>query len=298
MHRRSLIPDVQDHLPLVDFADSSLIQMLIAALILEGDQYFQDLCFLLPSCISPKLSVRQLVDACCLTSIVDSTITMKGTPRLLQVPYPSRPCPSHHNLYRFQSLRRPTATNKRALNPPILNPGTRHASTAAGDAVSLVTRLKNFMFGTSIILSGVFIYYYITDARAGVHRWIVVPGLRYFYEDAEDAHHIANQTLKALYQFGIHPRERGNPDSAGDLRIEVKSSSLFHILSNASIPRYSGKLFIIPLRHPRASTNMPTSPTLSSQWGPQSSRLEDALHYLSLAIPPQEYSASRPKTQS
>jgi len=103
--------------------------------------------------------------------------------------------------------------------------GSRHASTAAGDAVSLVTRLKNLFFGTSIILGGVFIYYYVTDARGGLHRWIVVPGLRAIYPDAEEAHRAANQCLKALYQFGIYPRERGNPDAAGDLQAEVRTLS-------------------------------------------------------------------------
>jgi dihydroorotate dehydrogenase len=69
-------------------------------------------------------------------------------------------------------------------------------------------------------------YYYITDSRAAIHRWIVVPGLRFFYEDAEEAHHIANQSLKMLHQFGLHPRERGNADAAGDLQVEVLSSFL------------------------------------------------------------------------
>ncbi|PMD64159.1 FMN-linked oxidoreductase [Hyaloscypha bicolor E] len=101
---------------------------------------------------------------------------------------------------------------------------TRSASTEASDARSLVTRLKNFLFGTSIFLFGAFSYLYITDTRAGVHQWLAVPALRWIYPDAEDAHHVGTQTLKALYSFGIHPRER-NPkvqDSKGpDLSIEV-----------------------------------------------------------------------------
>ncbi|TVY82926.1 Dihydroorotate dehydrogenase (quinone) [Lachnellula suecica] len=86
----------------------------------------------------------------------------------------------------------------------------RPASTAAGDARSLVTRLKNLLFGTSLSLFAVFSYLYITNTRASVHQWLAVPAIRYFYPDAEDAHHVGTQSLKALYSFGIHPRERNS----------------------------------------------------------------------------------------
>lgn len=52
--------------------------------------------------------------------------------------------------------------------------------------------------------------------------------MRALYPDAEDAHHAGNKTLKALYTFGLHPRERGNPDAKGDLRVEVFG----HVLDN------------------------------------------------------------------
>jgi len=103
---------------------------------------------------------------------------------------------------------------------------SRSASTAAtaADARSLVTRLKNLLFGTSIFLFGAFGYLYITDTRAGVHQWLAVPLLRWIYPDAEDAHHAGTATLKALYSFGIHPRERNSKaqDAKGaDLSVEV-----------------------------------------------------------------------------
>jgi dihydroorotate dehydrogenase len=103
---------------------------------------------------------------------------------------------------------------------------SRSASTAAtaADARSLVTRLKNLLFGTSIFLFGAFGYLYITDTRAGVHQWLAVPMLRWIYPDAEDAHHAGTATLKALYSFGIHPRERNSKaqDAKGaDLSVEV-----------------------------------------------------------------------------
>ena len=51
--------------------------------------------------------------------------------------------------------------------------------------------------------------------------------LRWIYPDAEDAHHAGTATLKALYSFGIHPRERNSKaqdkDAAKgtDLSVEV-----------------------------------------------------------------------------
>ena len=90
-----------------------------------------------------------------------------------------------------------------------------------GDARSLVTRIKNLLLGTTIGLILVFGYYYITDTRAGVHQWLFVPSLRMLYDDAEEAHEAGVKALKGLYGFGVHPRERGNPDGAGDLQVEV-----------------------------------------------------------------------------
>ena len=107
----------------------------------------------------------------------------------------------------------------------IIPPNVRLASTtqeAAGDARSLVSRIKNLLLGTTIGLILVFGYYYITDTRAGVHQWFFVPSLRWIYDDAEEAHEVGIKALKGLYGFGIHPRERGNPDGAGDLEVEVR----------------------------------------------------------------------------
>lgn len=100
----------------------------------------------------------------------------------------------------------------------------RFASTseaAATNAISLTTRLKNLLLGTSIGLLVAFGYYYITDTRASVHQWLVVPSLRWVYNDAEEAHEAGTKALKTLYEFGLHPRERGNLDSAGNFAVEV-----------------------------------------------------------------------------
>ncbi|KAL9117557.1 MAG: hypothetical protein Q9187_005909 [Circinaria calcarea] len=110
-------------------------------------------------------------------------------------------------------------------------PAVRHASTSrtdVPDSKSLMMRLKNLFLGTTIGLSLAFGYLYITDTRAGIHQWVVVPSLRWIYHDAEDAHEAGTKALKALHTFGIHPRERGDPDRAKDLEIEVFG----HVLSN------------------------------------------------------------------
>ncbi|KAL8648387.1 MAG: hypothetical protein Q9210_005015, partial [Variospora velana] len=113
----------------------------------------------------------------------------------------------------------------------------RSASTTAAvaastppdrDVRSLLTHLKNLLLGTSIGLTVILGYYYVTDTRASVHEWLVIPCLRYFYPDAEDAHEFGNRALKALYSFGVHPRERGLDDAKADLAMEVFG----HLLQN------------------------------------------------------------------
>lgn len=91
---------------------------------------------------------------------------------------------------------------------------------AARDSRSIVTRLKNLLLGTAVGVALIVGYYYITDTRASVHRWLVVPSLRRVYPDAEEAHEAGTKALKALYEFGLHPRERAN--EAGDLEVEVR----------------------------------------------------------------------------
>lgn len=58
-----------------------------------------------------------------------------------------------------------------------------------------------------------------------------VPTLRWLYPDAEDAHHIGTQTLKTLYSFGLHPRER--PSKSEDAKNADISVTVFgHKLQN------------------------------------------------------------------
>ncbi|KAI9669190.1 MAG: Dihydroorotate dehydrogenase (quinone), mitochondrial [Caeruleum heppii] len=102
------------------------------------------------------------------------------------------------------------------------------SSTASTDARSTFVRSRNLVYGTSIALLFSFGYFYATDTRSAIHEWVVVPLLRWKYEDAEEAHEAGTNALKALYGLGLHPRERGNPDGAGDLSVEVFG----HKLSN------------------------------------------------------------------
>ncbi|GAB7339731.1 hypothetical protein MBLNU457_6296t1 [Dothideomycetes sp. NU457] len=112
--------------------------------------------------------------------------------------------------------------------PSLVRTQQRYASQSAEDAASGATRVKNLVLGTTIVVALSFTYLYVTDTRAGIHEWLVVPALRWFVPDAEDAHQAGNRSLKALYTFGLHPRERGNPDANGDLRVEVFG----HVLDN------------------------------------------------------------------
>jgi dihydroorotate dehydrogenase len=109
----------------------------------------------------------------------------------------------------------------------------RHASTEtaiasqiATDTRSAGTRTKNFVLGTVLTLGLSFGYLYVTDTRASIHEWLIVPALRQIYPDGEDAHQAGTRMLKALHSFGLNPRERGNDDASGDLAVTVFGHTL------------------------------------------------------------------------
>jgi dihydroorotate dehydrogenase len=112
------------------------------------------------------------------------------------------------------------------LRLPIPIQPRRLVSTSAAEASSLVTRLKNLLYGTSLVLFLGFSYLYATDTRAGIHRWLIVPSLRLLYPDAEAAHEAGTKALKALYASNLHIRERGNEDEKGDLAVTVFGHTL------------------------------------------------------------------------
>lgn len=117
----------------------------------------------------------------------------------------------------------PTVCRHRIRRPSVRQAST--ASEAATDSISVLTRVRNVFVGISILALGAAGYFYITDTRASIHRWFVVPALRLVYQDAEDAHHGGTKALKLLYQFGLYPRERGDPDKAEDLSVEVRTAT-------------------------------------------------------------------------
>lgn len=138
--------------------------------------------------------------------------------------------------YLFQNVSRPgQAPFRSKLN---VNTQVRQASTSS--EAGITSRLVNFFYGTTLVLGFGIIYAYITDTRASAHRWIVIPALRLIYRDPEDAHHAGNQALKALWAFGLYPRERGDPDKQQDLAIEVFGRSLRNpIATSAGIDKHA-----------------------------------------------------------
>jgi dihydroorotate dehydrogenase len=130
---------------------------------------------------------------------------------------------------------RPAVLPKRtALQPRVTS---RYASDAPPAAETVKETAKEApkkggrgarrtFLGASLALTLVVGYIYGTDTRASAHRYVVVPLIRWLYPDAEDAHHLGVDTLKTLYKYGLHPRERGNPDGDGALATEVIIISL------------------------------------------------------------------------
>ncbi|KAM0708817.1 hypothetical protein Q7P35_005470 [Cladosporium inversicolor] len=103
----------------------------------------------------------------------------------------------------------------------------RYASTAAKDVKSAGTRTKNLIYGTGLLVVLSFGYLYITDTRASIHQWLVVPAMRTIHWDAEDAHHAGVNYMKVLYKLGLNIRERSTDDQElGDLRVEVFGHTL------------------------------------------------------------------------
>lgn len=117
--------------------------------------------------------------------------------------------------------------NREAPLRNALNTQKRQVSSTAKDIKSGGTRAKNLIYGTGLLVALSFGYLYITDTRASIHQWLVVPTMRLIHWDAEDAHHAGVNYMKVLYKLGLHPRERSTDDQElGDLRIEVFGHTL------------------------------------------------------------------------
>lgn len=82
---------------------------------------------------------------------------------------------------------------------------------------------KQYAWITAFTLGAGCGFVYFTDTRASAHQWLIPPLLRWLFPDAEDAHHFGVDMLRVLYRFGLHPRERGNPDGDGKLVTQVRT---------------------------------------------------------------------------
>lgn len=131
---------------------------------------------------------------------------------------------TRRSLYKQHSRHRPRRLAAQSPN------NLRHASSNTSPARSL----PSLLYGTAFLLGSGLVYLYITDTRASIHRWLVVPVLRLLYGDAEDAHRAGNSALKFLWQFGLYPRERGDPDRAGDLQVEVFGYKLVNPIATSA----------------------------------------------------------------
>ena len=102
---------------------------------------------------------------------------------------------------------------------PAKRHNVRHASAIPKNATRLriLGGLKRVALGASVAICTLFGYFYITDARSSIHRWVVVPAIRNICRDAEEAHHVGVTLLKVLYRLNLHPRDRGDtlPGSLG-----------------------------------------------------------------------------------
>ncbi|KAL4917285.1 hypothetical protein BDW62DRAFT_87114 [Aspergillus aurantiobrunneus] len=126
--------------------------------------------------------------------------------------------PACRQLAKSQSLRYASDTGAAG--------GAATAATAATETAKEAPKkagrgLRRTVLGTSLALTLLVGYVYGTDTRASIHRYGVVPLIRTLYPDAEDAHHLGVDTLRTLYKYGLHPRERGDPDGDGSLTTEV-----------------------------------------------------------------------------
>jgi dihydroorotate dehydrogenase len=145
---------------------------------------------------------------------------------------------SIHPRLNHPHLRRPTLISVGVPPWAISRARVRSASTAA--EATTTSRLVNFFYGTGLFLGLGVLYVYITDTRASAHRWIVIPAFRLLYRDPEEAHRVGNQALKALWDLGLYPRERGDPDGKQDLAVEVFGHSLRNpIATSAGIDKHA-----------------------------------------------------------
>lgn len=129
------------------------------------------------------------------------------------------------------SLLRPAALSRLARLPPThvyAHVHRRLESTAAANLRRPANKLRNGILGTAAAATVAFSYYYLTDTRSAIHKYQVVPFMRWIYngddvprsqggrgDGAEKAHETGLKALRGLYDIGLPLRERGSHDYLG-----------------------------------------------------------------------------------
>lgn len=202
-------------------------------------------------------------------------VTLTGATRLPRRTF----VPTYRRFANSQGLRYASdtgaATARGAAAPEATT--TTAAAEAAKEAPKKSGRgLRRTVLGTSLALTLLVGWVYGSDTRASIHRYGAVPLIRTFFPDAEDAHHIGVDALRILYKYGLHPRERGDPDGDGALETEVGGIILTFIAQkNAYGQNRSLGTSCQTLSVSQAGlTSMPKSPTRCSRSVPLSWKLE------------------------
>ncbi|KAJ2452421.1 dihydroorotate dehydrogenase [Coemansia sp. RSA 2336] len=92
-------------------------------------------------------------------------------------------------------------------------------SRAFGTKAAPPSRLRNVVWATSMVVAGGFGYVYMTDASAGIHKYLSTPLMHLL--DPEDAHNLSISLLK----HGIAPADRGTDSDLLSIQLWGKQLS-------------------------------------------------------------------------
>ena len=123
---------------------------------------------------------------------------------------------------RSPAIVRLLGSSRPRLQATLLNNARQASSAAAAPS----NKARNFIYGTGALLAVTAGYFYITDTRASVHKYVVPRLIRVIFPDAEDAHHFGTAALKELHTLGFNPRERGTSVQDAQLAIDVFGTRL------------------------------------------------------------------------
>ncbi|KAI5286398.1 Dihydroorotate dehydrogenase (quinone), mitochondrial, partial [Ascosphaera aggregata] len=130
------------------------------------------------------------------------------------------------SIARFLPVRGAAST----ISSRLASTGIRHASSSSSSSAAAAATVppvnksskRNYraVVAAASVISAVG-YFYLTDNRSSAHQYIIPPLVRFLIPDGERAHEFTINFLKNSYKFGLHPRERGNPDAYGDLMVNI-----------------------------------------------------------------------------